>query len=116
MLELPIAQPEATNARSESSTRLFRALLAAIVLSAAGLPAFALADTKIRVDIPAQDLGSALKAFSAAANEQVLFSDTVVAGHRSTNSLSGCHRRSRLTHDAGKRGTGIADALVERCG
>jgi len=42
-----------------------------------------LAGGKLTLDIPAQDLGSALKAFSAAANEQVLFSDSLVAGRRS---------------------------------
>jgi len=33
-----------------------------------------------KLDIPAQDLGAALKALGAAANEQLLFSDDVVAG------------------------------------
>jgi iron complex outermembrane receptor protein len=36
------------------------------------------------LDIPAQDLGSALNALAAAANEQVLFSGDLVAGLRST--------------------------------
>jgi len=47
-------------------------------------PTLALADTTYPLNIPAQDLGSALKALGAAANEQVLFSDDVVAGLRST--------------------------------
>src|SRR5262245_8173134 len=36
------------------------------------------------LDIPAEDLGSALNALAAAANEQVLFSRDVVAGLRSS--------------------------------
>lgn len=36
-----------------------------------------------QLDIPAQDLGAALRAFSAAANEQVLFSREIVAGKHS---------------------------------
>lgn len=52
-------------------------LLGATTLAAP--PAEARAITH-RLDIPAQDLGAALKAFGAAANEQVLFSDDVVAG------------------------------------
>jgi hypothetical protein len=67
--------------RKDSSSWFFRALVTTIALSVSGLHAFALPDTKVRVDIPAQDLGSALKAFSAAANEQVLFSDGAVAGY-----------------------------------
>lgn len=51
-------------------------------------PGFAIAAPKIQLDIPAQDLGSALKALSAAANEQLLFSDAIVAG-RSSTSLKG---------------------------
>ncbi|MBS0420015.1 MAG: TonB-dependent receptor [Proteobacteria bacterium] len=37
------------------------------------------------LDIPAQDLGSALKALAAAADEQILFSPSVVAGRRSSS-------------------------------
>src|SRR5579862_2473769 len=59
-----------------------RHAVAAIIIACCALPAFAMADPKIQLDIPAQDLGSALKALSAAANEQLLFSDEIVAGHR----------------------------------
>src|SRR5687767_6698659 len=52
-------------------------LLGATTLAAP--PAQARAITH-QLDIPAQDLGAALKALGAAANEQVLFSDDVVAG------------------------------------
>jgi len=38
-----------------------------------------------RLDIPSQELSAALKAFGAAANEQILFSDDVVAGLLSTH-------------------------------
>jgi iron complex outermembrane receptor protein len=60
-----------------------RGAVAAIIIAFSALPAFAIAAPKIQLDIPAQDLGSALKALSAAANEQLLFSDDVVAGHHS---------------------------------
>jgi iron complex outermembrane receptor protein len=65
-----------------------RRLLAAITVClvtalAMGAPRLAVADTTHWLNIPAQDLASALKALGAAANEQVLFSDTVVAGIRS---------------------------------
>jgi iron complex outermembrane recepter protein len=43
-----------------------------------------MADATFRFDIPVQSLGSAIKALGTAANEQVLFSDDVVAGRRST--------------------------------
>jgi iron complex outermembrane receptor protein len=59
------------------------AVVAVLALSASVIPAFAIADTTLHLNIPAQDLGSALKAFGAAVKEQVLFSDTVVAGRRS---------------------------------
>ena len=59
------------------------ATLAAIFISALVQPDLSIAGPKIQLDIPAQDLGSALKALSAAANEQLLFSDEVVAGHTS---------------------------------
>jgi iron complex outermembrane recepter protein len=73
--------------RAYSKTRLRHALLAATVtLSSIAFPA--LATTKLRLDIPAQDLGSALRELSADANEQVLFSQAVVAGRRS-NKLRG---------------------------
>src|SRR5258707_73644 len=55
-----------------------------LILLGAALPGFALADQTYQFDIPAQDLGSALKALGAAANEQILFSEDVVSGHRST--------------------------------
>ncbi|MEJ0038324.1 MAG: secretin and TonB N-terminal domain-containing protein [Gammaproteobacteria bacterium] len=47
-------------------------------------PAFADDVATHTLDIPAQDLGNALNALAAAANEQVLFSKEVVAGLRST--------------------------------
>ena len=47
------------------------------------LASYAIADSTFRFNIPAEDLGSALKALGAAANEQVLFSEEVVAGLRS---------------------------------
>src|SRR5580700_533475 len=73
--------------RAYNKTRLRHALLAATVtLSSVAFPA--LATTKLRLDIPAQDLGSALRELSADANEQVLFSQAVVAGRRS-NKLRG---------------------------
>src|SRR6201985_2917171 len=73
--------------RAHHKTRLRLALLAATVsLSSVAFPA--LATPKLRLDIPAQDLGSALKELSADANEQVLFSESVVAGRRS-NKLRG---------------------------
>jgi len=62
--------------------RGFLRLLAATTLVVAALPVVAV--QKLRLDIPAQDLGSALKELSADANEQVLFSPAVVAGRRST--------------------------------
>lgn len=42
-----------------------------------------IAASRLAFDIPAQELGAALKALGAAANEQVLFSERVVAGLRS---------------------------------
>src|ERR1700735_2653750 len=73
--------------RAYSKTRLRHALLSATVtLSSIAFPA--LATTKLRLDIPAQDLGSALRELSADANEQVLFSQALVAGRRS-NKLRG---------------------------
>lgn len=70
--------------------RLFSTFVVAICIALsvgtttlAALPAEAQAITH-QLDIPAQDLGAALKTLSAAANEQVLFSDDVVAGLRST--------------------------------
>jgi iron complex outermembrane recepter protein len=73
--------------RAYKKTRLRHALLAiTLTLASATFPA--LASTKLRLDIPAQDLGSALKELSADANEQVLFSQAVVAGRRS-NKLRG---------------------------
>jgi iron complex outermembrane receptor protein len=60
-----------------------RHAVAALIIACSALPTFAMAGPKIQLDIPAQDLGSALKALSAAANEQLLFSDDIVAGHRS---------------------------------
>src|ERR1700728_1110416 len=73
--------------RAYHKTRLRYALLAGtLTLASATFPA--LASTKLRLDIPAQDLGSALKELSADANEQVLFSQAVVAGRRS-NKLRG---------------------------
>jgi iron complex outermembrane recepter protein len=59
--------------------RALSVLLAILI----AFPALAFADIKNELNIPAQDLGSALKALSAAANEQLLFSDTVVASRRS---------------------------------
>jgi iron complex outermembrane receptor protein len=73
--------------RAYKKTRLRYALLA-ITLTLASVAFPALASTKLRLDIPAQDLGSALKELSADANEQVLFSQAVVAGRRS-NKLRG---------------------------
>src|SRR5262249_9785599 len=54
-----------------------------------GTSTFAAPPTQARplthyLDIPAQDLGAALKALGAAADEQVLFSDDIVAGRHST--------------------------------
>ena len=68
------------------SRGLLRCFLATLTLSVVVFPA--VASTKLRLDIPAQDLGSALKELSADANEQVIFSETVVAGRRS-NRLRG---------------------------
>ncbi|HWS61355.1 MAG TPA: STN domain-containing protein, partial [Steroidobacteraceae bacterium] len=42
------------------------------------------ADPTYPLNIPAQDLGSALKTFGVAVNEQILFSNDVVTGLRST--------------------------------
>ena len=61
---------------------LLAALAAAVVLSASH-PASADPATH-HLDIPAEDLASALKALGAATNEEVLFSADVVAGLRST--------------------------------
>ena len=64
-------------------------LLTAITIcfiAALGLskPTLAAADSTHRLNIPAQDLRGALMALGAATNEQVLFSDAIVAGMRST--------------------------------
>lgn len=61
------------------------AMLAACSVAAIGVtsPARAIADATFRFDIPAQSLGSAIKALGTEANEQVLFSDDLVAGRRS---------------------------------
>lgn len=61
---------------------LLAVLVAAVVLGASQ-PASADPATH-HLDIPAEDLASALKALGAAANEEVLFSAAVVAGLRST--------------------------------
>jgi iron complex outermembrane recepter protein len=76
----------------ESSGRLWckrvatLSLLAAHALFAFAVspPTPAMADPTYRLDIPAQDLGSALKSLGAAADLQVLFSQDLVAGRRST--------------------------------
>ncbi|MEJ1965517.1 MAG: TonB-dependent receptor [Gammaproteobacteria bacterium] len=65
-----------------------RAFVAAAAVAALALcpcgPAFADDAATHALDIPVQDLGAALSAFAAAANEQVLFSRDVVAGLCST--------------------------------
>ena len=65
------------------SCRLLPALAALAVSFGALSGVASAAAPKMQLDIPAQDLGSALKALSAVANEQLLFSDAVVAGHSS---------------------------------
>jgi iron complex outermembrane receptor protein len=67
-----------TDARSTNPGLLVTMSVCSIL--ALGASATAFADTKVQLDIPAQDLGSALKALGAAANEQVLFSNDVVSG------------------------------------
>ena len=71
----------ATGIVTTSVATLCTLLLGATTLAAP--PAQAPAVTH-QLNIPPQDLGVALKALGAAANEQVLFSEDVVAGLRST--------------------------------
>jgi iron complex outermembrane recepter protein len=70
--------------RCGSAVTVFVTIVAhALFALGVSAPALAMADPKYRLDIPAQDLGSALKALGAAANLQVLFAQDLVAGRRS---------------------------------
>jgi iron complex outermembrane recepter protein len=63
-------------------TGRLRSLCTTLALTAVSVTA--MGGTKLRLDIPAQDLGAALKEFSADADEQLLFSPALVAGLQST--------------------------------
>jgi iron complex outermembrane receptor protein len=74
----------------KSMTALLSAATAVIALSAPVAPAWAQAQTSYRLDIPAQDMESALKALAAATREQIIFRSDVVRGKRS-NALRGAY-------------------------
>jgi len=73
---------ETMRARARMRAPLLAVLAAAIAL---GASQHASPDPAThRLDIPAEDLASALQALGVAANEEVLFSEAIVAGLRST--------------------------------
>jgi hypothetical protein len=69
---------------SVSRMRLLQALaMCSIAILGMSWNSSALADPAVDLNIPAQDLSSALQAFGAAVNAQVLYSHDVVVGLRS---------------------------------
>jgi outer membrane receptor protein involved in Fe transport len=74
-----------------SRTAALRHLFAATAVSALVAPAVAQAQTATyALNIPAQDLGSALKELAGATGQQVTFRESTVRGKRS-NALDGCY-------------------------
>lgn len=78
MIDARCKNSSAPASKAVRSRLLVRMSVCSVLALAASTAAFA--DAKFQLDIPAQDLGNALKALGAAANEQVLFSKDVVSG------------------------------------
>lgn len=79
--------------------------MGALIAFAQGVPAYAQQQT-YSFDIPAQDLGSALRAFARASRQQVTFDDRAVRGKR-TSALKGSYTAEQAL-DILLRGSGLA--------
>ena len=74
-----------------SPRRLLATAAVAVALAAFSTPEDAVAQARtVAIDIPAQDLGPALRALARASGEQVIFQGAAVRGRRS-NALSGTY-------------------------
>ena len=63
--------------------RLAASTAMTLAVSAIAAPASAAQETRVQVNIPAQELGRALRTFGRAADQQIIFSEAAVAGKRS---------------------------------